>query len=199
MARDKQHDNIEEDGVQQDGSGEDHDEMTGMAEEDLVSEGPDEEMNELDRLRQELESLGLKASENLELALRAQAELDNIRKRTARDIENAHKYALEKFVTDLVPVMDSLELGIQASVSAGDVAGLREGMDLTLKKFNDTLERFGVAVVNPQGQKFNPDKHDAVSMTEVEGTEPGMVISVLQKGYELNGRLVRPAMVVVSR
>ncbi len=150
-------------------------------------------------LSQEIEALQQAADENLNKALRASAELENMRKRTSRDVENAHKYALEKFVTELLPIIDSMELGITATDSADDIAGLREGMDLTLKMFSDTLEKFGVRVVDPQGEKFNPELHEAVSMQEYEDAEPGTVISVIQKGYELNGRLVRPAMVMVAK
>jgi len=150
-------------------------------------------------LSQEIEALQQAADENLNKALRASAELENMRKRTSRDIENAHKYALEKFVTELLPIIDSMELGITATDSADDIAGLREGMDLTLKMFSDTLEKFGIRIVDPQGEKFNPELHAAVSMQEYEDAEPGTVISVIQKGYELNGRLVRPAMVMVAK
>ena len=149
-------------------------------------------------LEQALEMQTRKAQENLELALRTQADMENLRKRTARDIENAHKYALDRFVGELLPVLDSLELGIQASESTTDITGLREGMNLTLKKFSDSLDKAGVLTVNPVGEKFNPEKHSAVSMGAAEGKEAGTVIAVLQKGYELNGRLVRPAMVMVS-
>lgn len=152
----------------------------------------------LAELEQELEIQTRKALENLELAQRTRADMENLRKRTTRDIENAHKYALERFLTELLPVLDSLELGIQASNTTADLSSVREGMQLTLKKFADSLEKAGVVAVDPQGQKFNPERHSAVSMVAVEGTEPGTVINVLQKGYELNGRLVRPAMVVVS-
>ncbi len=140
-----------------------------------------------------------KAEENLELAQRTQADMENLRKRTSRDIENAHKFALEKFLNELLPVIDSLVLGIQASESASDSDSMVEGMNLTLKKFTDTLEKFGVEVIDPQGEKFNPDRHDAVSMAESDEYESGNIMSVLQKGYELNGRLIRPAMVVVVK
>lgn len=153
----------------------------------------------IETLSQEIENLKQKADDNLNKAIRAQAELDNVLKRTSRDIENAHKYALEKFVTELLPVLDSLELGISATDNVEDIASLREGMDLTLKKFVDTLEKFGVEIINPQDQKFNPELHEAVSMQELENAEPGSVISVMQKGYSLNGRLVRPAMVMVAK
>lgn len=165
-----------------------------------VEEQPDEtpEAGRLEQLEQQLENETRKAQENLELAQRTRADMENLRKRTARDIENAHKYALERFINELLPVLDSLELGIQASETTTDITRLREGMQLTLKKFADSLEKAGVITVDPQGEKFNPDRHSAVSMVAAEGTEAGTVINVLQKGYELNGRLVRPAMVVVS-
>ena len=166
---------------------------------DTETRAQDDAAGELEELRQALEVQTRKATDNLELAQRAQAEMDNLRKRTARDVENAHKYALERFVQDLLPVIDSLELGLGAAESASDVTSLREGMDLTLKKFVGSLEKFGVTVVDPQGEKFNPERHEAVSMTDAEGGVSGTVISVLQKGYELNGRLVRPAMVVVAK
>ena len=150
-------------------------------------------------LLQENERLKIEAQESIDKALRATAELDNIRKRTSRDIENAHKYGLERFVNELLPVVDSMELGINASQSAEDIESLREGMDLTLKKLFDCLGKFGVNAIDPAGEKFDPEWHQAVSMQELEGTDSGQVITVMQKGYELNGRLIRPAMVVVAK
>lgn len=150
-------------------------------------------------LLQENERLKLEGQENTDKALRATAELDNVRKRASRDVENAHKYALERFVNELLPVIDSMELGINASQSAEDLESLREGMDLTLKKLFDCLEKFGVTAIDPAGEKFDPDWHEAVSMQEPEGSASGQVVTVMQKGYELNGRLVRPAMVVVAK
>ena len=150
-------------------------------------------------LLQENERMKLELEENVNKALRATAELDNVRKRTSRDIENAHKYALERFITELLPVIDSMELGISASQSAEDIESLREGMDLTLKKLFDCLDKFGVKAIDPAGEKFDPDWHEAVSMQELEGTDSGQVVTVMQKGYELNGRLVRPAMVAVAK
>ena len=157
------------------------------------------EENKIEALTQEIEALKLAAAENLDKAMRALAELENVRKRTARDIENAHKYALERFIAELLPIMDSMSFGISASDNADDIAGLREGMDLTLKMFSTTLEKFGVKVIDPQGEKFNPDRHEAVYTQELADVEPGTVISVAQKGYELNGRLVRPAIVIVAK
>ena len=150
-------------------------------------------------LLQENERLKMEVRENIDKALRAGAELDNVRKRTARDIENAHKYALERFINELLPVIDSMELGINASQAAEDIESLWEGMDLTLKKLFDCLDKFGVKTIDPVGEKFDPEWHEAVSMQEFEGSDSGLVVTVMQKGYQLNGRLVRPAMVVVAK
>ena len=150
-------------------------------------------------LQQEVEALRRQADSNLDTALRAQAELENVRRRMARDVENAHKYALEKFIQELLPVADSMELGINAAGAAADLESLREGMDLTLKKFRDTLGKFGVTEIDPAGEKFDPERHEAVSMQDGTGAQAGTVLTVMQKGYELNGRLVRPAMVVVAK
>ena len=164
-----------------------------------ADEGQDEVSEEVPDLLQENERLKMEVRDSVDKALRATAELENIRRRTSRDIENAHKYALERFVNELLPVIDSMELGINASQSAQDIESLREGMDLTLKKLFDCLEKFGVKAIDPAGEKFDPDWHEAVSMQELEGSDSGQVVTVMQKGYELNGRLVRPAMVVVAK
>lgn len=154
----------------------------------------------IESLSEQIEALKTSAADNLDKAVRATAELDNVRKRTTRDIENAHKYALDKFINELLPVLDSMEMGIVASVEADDVSSLREGLELTLKMFCSSLEKSGVHPVNPQkGDKFNPDQHEAMTMQEVDDAESGTVITTLQKGYELNGRLIRPAMVIVAK
>lgn len=164
------------------------------------SEGVSAEENSVESLQEQIEALKKSAADSLDKAVRAQAELDNVRKRTSRDIENAHKYALEKFINDLLPVLDSMELGITASDTVEDISSLREGMELTMKMFCSSLEKSGVKPVDPQnGDKFNPEQHEAVTMQELEGAESGTVISAMQKGYELNGRLVRPAMVIVAK
>ena len=164
-----------------------------------ADEGGDRAAEQVAELQQENERLKLEVREHADKVLRATAELENIRKRAARDVENAHKYALEKFLNGLLPVIDSMELGINASQSAEDLESLREGMDLTLKMLFDCLEKFGVKALDPGGEKFDPDWHEAVSMQELEGSAAGQVVTVMQKGYELNGRLVRPAMVVVAK
>ncbi|NJN51995.1 MAG: nucleotide exchange factor GrpE [Gammaproteobacteria bacterium] len=135
-------------------------------------------------------------------ALRAQAEVENIRRRATRDVEAAHKFALERFTADLLPVVDSLERAVeaaQAADAAGNVAAIAEGVELSRKLFVDTLEKSGVAVVDPIGAPFDPQFHQAMSMVESADAEPGSVLNVLQRGYTLNGRLVRPAMVMVAK
>ena len=126
--------------------------------------------------------------------------MDNLNKRAARDIENAHKFGLERFMNELLPAIDSVELGLKAADdSDADVAKLREGLTLTLKLFTTAGEKFGLLEVNPEGQNFDPDFHQAMSIQAVEGVEPGTVVLVVQKGYLLNGRLLRPAMVIVAQ
>ncbi len=151
-------------------------------------------------LAAQLEEARNKADENWDLAVRARAELENLRKRHDRDLSNAHKYALERFVSELLPVRDSLELGLKAAQEEhADVAKLREGTELTLNLFSSVLEKFNVAVIDPEGEPFNPELHQAMAMQPAEDVAPNTVINVVQKGYSLNGRLVRPAMVIVSQ
>ncbi len=179
-------------------------EVEEHAQEDEVSAETDTEVATaeitIESLSEQIETLKTQVAASLDKAVRAQAELDNVRKRTTRDVENAHKYALDKFINELLPVLDSMELGIIASVEGEDVNSLREGLELTLKMFCSSLEKSGVHPVNPQkGDKFNPDQHEAVTVQEVDDAESGVVVTTLQKGYELNGRLIRPAMVIVAK
>ncbi len=150
-------------------------------------------------LQAALDAANAKADEYRNDMLRARAELDNVQKRAQREIANAHKYALERFLTDLLPVKDSLDLGRAAATDSSDIATLREGMDLTLKLFDTTLEKHGVQDVAPLGQPFNPDLHQAIGVQESTEVAPGTVLTVVQKGYVLNERLLRPAMVIVSK
>lgn len=153
-----------------------------------------------DALKAQLEEAQAKAAENWDLYVRAQAEMENLRKRAARDVENAQKYALEKFVTELLGVRDSLELGLQAaSGDAVDADKIREGTDLTLKMLAQLMDKFDIREIDPQGEKFDPEFHQAMSMQESQETPPNTVLMVMQKGYTLQGRLLRPAMVVVSK
>lgn len=133
-------------------------------------------------------------------ALRVAADMQNVRRRAEQDIEKAHKFALEKFANDLLPIVDSLERGLELSSDAEEaLRPMREGMQLTLKLFLDTLERYQLVAVDPQGEPFNPELHQAMAMEESIHAEPGSVLKVFQRGYQLNGRLLRPAMVVVSK
>ena len=135
-----------------------------------------------------------------ENVLRAAAEVQNIRRRAEQDIEKAHKFALEKFATDLLAVLDSLERGIEVSDPADEkIRPMREGMELTYKLFLDTLKRFQVERIDPLGQPFNPEQQQAMAMEESNQAEPNSVLKVFQCGYVMNGRLLRPAMVVVSK
>ena len=138
-----------------------------------------------------------KAEENWELLLRTKAEMENLRKRTEKDLENAHKYGMEKFVNEMLPVKDSMEMGLAAE--EGTMESLHEGMELTMNMFNTTFEKLGVKEINPLNQAFDPELHQAMTMQDAGDVEPNTVIAVMQKGYLLNDRLVRPAMVIVSK
>jgi len=141
-------------------------------------------------------ALQAKADENWQKYLRAAAELENVRKRAARDVENAHKFALERLAVELLAVRDSLEMGLAAGDDA-DVESLRQGKEATLKQLVTIMERFGVEKLDPQGEPFDPALHEAMTMQASADLEPGSVLTVIQKGYALNGRLLRPARVVV--
>jgi molecular chaperone GrpE len=145
-----------------------------------------------------LEDARSKADEHWDEVLRLRADMDNLRKRTERDIDNARKYALERFVDSLLGVADSLDLGLKACTEATEVEPLQKGTEIMYNQFFQTLERFGVKVIDPQGQTFNPDLHQAISMIPSEG-EANTVLQVLQKGYQLNERILRPALVIVSQ
>ena len=155
--------------------------------EESVSEGGDEAVTELKAL----------ADENWDKYVRAAAELENVRKRATRDVENAHKFALERFCTELLAVKDSLEMGVAAADKA-DAQSLLEGKEATLKLLAATMERFGVVELDPEGEPFDPQQHEAMTMQPSADVEPGSVLTVFQKGYALNGRLLRPARVVVA-
>lgn len=137
------------------------------------------------------------ADENWDRYLRASAELENVRKRAARDVENAHKFAIERFTADLLAVRDSLELALQAGEEAS-VESLLEGSETTLKLLASVMQRFGVEELDPLGEPFDPERHEAMTMQPSADAEPGSILAVFQKGYALNGRLLRPARVVVA-
>lgn len=170
------------------------DDMTGS---EPDTGAPDVEAGPVSEPADELSALRDKAAENWDKYLRAVAELDNVRKRAARDVENARKFALERFASELLAVRDSLEMGL-ASAATASVEDLREGSQATLQQLAATLERFGVTEVDPEGEPFDPAVHEAMTVQPSPEVEPGTVVAVYQKGYLLNGRLLRPARVVVA-
>ena len=150
---------------------------------------------------QELEAqLAETAKKEQDLLLRTRAEIDNIRRRTEQDVEKAHKFALEKFAKDILNTIDNLEraLATPANIEDESVKALFDGVELTLKELLATVARFGVEPVGVVGEIFNPDLHQAISMQPMEGFETNQITTVLQKGYLLNGRVIRPAMVMVA-
>ena len=157
------------------------------------------EENTVEALEAKLAEVQAKADDNWDQLVRARAEMENIRRRSERELVNAHKYALEKFAQELLPVIDSMEMGVLAAQDeSADVSKLREGTEMTLKMFETAIEKFGIKSVHPHGESFNPEHHQAMTMIDSDEHEPNMIIDVMQKGYLLNERLVRPAMVVVS-
>ena len=165
-----------------------------------ADEAPADETAEL---REQLEEAQAQAAAERDRALRAVAEAENIRKRADRSIESAHKFALERFVGDLLPAIDSFERAVEAADAAEPgnetAKAIGEGIALSLKLLGEALEKQGIAVVDPIGAPFDPNLHEAMSMIDSATAEPGTVIEVFQKGYTVNGRLARPARVIVAR
>jgi molecular chaperone GrpE len=139
-------------------------------------------------------------AEARDAALRAAADAQNVKRRAEQDVEKARKFALEQFSRELLAVVDNLERALEATAGQDEaVKPIAEGVDLTLKSFLDALRKFHIESVDPQGEPFDPNLHQAMSMVENSDVEPNTVIAVMQKGYTLNGRLLRPAMVMVSK
>ncbi|WP_445767360.1 nucleotide exchange factor GrpE [Rheinheimera sp.] len=152
------------------------------------------------KLETQLTQTKAQLAEQHDLMLRIKAEADNIRRRASMDVEKAHKFALEKFAADLLPVVDNLERAL-AFINREDEAlkSVVEGVELTMKSFLDTVAKYGINQIDPLGQPFNPELHQAMSIQPSADVAPNSVTFVMQKGYELNGRLLRPAMVGVSK
>ena len=163
----------------------DEDKDNGTTEDETVESS---KIAELENRNKELE----------EALLRAKAELDNVRKRAAKDVQSANKFGTEKFVKEILPLKDSLELGVASAEEGTEISAVKEGFDLTLKMFSDTLGRLEVKELDPIDESFDPEKHQAMTTEYVEGKPSGVVVKVFQKGYLLHERLVRPALVVVS-
>jgi len=166
-----------------------------VAETDAGENGEEGEVT-IESLQAELETVRASADKNWDTVLRMKAEADNQRKRSEKQVQDAHKFAVQKFVSELLPVADSLEMGMAAE---GDIEQIREGMKLTMNVFNASMAKFSVEAVDPLGEKFDPDFHQAMAMQPSEEYEEGHVSAVMQKGYTLSGRLVRPAMVMVVK
>ena len=170
---------------------------------DDQSERGSEKTEESGKNSSEVEVLEAKVKEFQEQMLRSQAEMQNVRRRSEIDVEKAHKFALEKFVKELLPVADSLEKAVESTEGHEDagevVANIREGVEMTLSLFMNSLSKFNVKQLNPVGEPFDPQQHEAMSMVSAPDAEPNSVVAVVQKGYTLNDRLVRPAMVVVAK
>ncbi len=150
-----------------------------------------------DSLEAQLEQAQAKASENWDQFIRAKAEMDNLRRRNVKDLENAHKFGIEKFVTELLPVLDSMVMGL--AVEDASAESLREGMELTMNMLEKMMEKLGIEEIDPLNEKFDAAKHQAMTTQPSAEVEPNTVLAVMQKGYSLNERLIRPAMVIVSR
>ena len=154
----------------------------------------------VESLRARLDEARDEAGRERDAALRARAEVENVRRRAERDVERAHRFGVEGLVAELLPVRDGLELGLRASGEEGStVEALAEGAEMTLRMLGAALEKFGAVEVDPAGEDFDPRFHEAMTMQEAEGVEPGKVLQVFQKGCVLHGRVVRPAKVIVSR
>ncbi|MDP2608130.1 MULTISPECIES: nucleotide exchange factor GrpE [unclassified Oceanobacter] len=164
---------------------------TGEAEEAAVTDQPDVEA-QLAAAQQEIADLK-------EQVLRVQAEMQNVRRRAELDVEKAHKFGLEKFANEMVTVVDNLERGLAAAPEEEATKAIRDGIEMTLNGFLSALAKFNVDVVDPVGHPFDPEHHQAMTMVESADAEPNSVVAVMQKGYLMNGRLLRPAMVVVSK
>jgi len=176
------------------------DPATADAQDDVQQAGEEEPTGEIEQLREQLAAAEARAKENWERVLRTEAEKENARKRAERDAESARKRAVENFASELLAVRDSLELGLEAARQEdADLNKLIEGTELTERMLAQLMEKYSIEEINPVGEKFNPDLHQAMSMQEVEDQESNTVVSVMQKGYRLEDRLLRPALVMVAK
>jgi molecular chaperone GrpE len=186
-------------------NGQDKTEIQEPGEEEVMAEasqdaaGAEAPLSEVEQLQSQLEDSQQQLGEAKDQMVRALAEAQNARRRAEKDVTNARLFALENFSRDLLPVIDNLERAMEnANPEDAGLQAMTEGVELTLKSFHDVLKRYHVEQVNPLSEPFDPDLHQAISMIENPEVEPNTVLAVVQKGYTLNGRLVRPAMVMVS-
>lgn len=176
-----------------------NDQDTAAPRADDAAATPTDAADETQQLRDALETLRGEIDRYRDEALRARAEIDNARKRAQRDVEAAHKFGIEKLVDALIPVKDSLDLGLEAARTATDIKSLQEGMALTQQMFQGAFDKLGVTAVDPVGERFDPALHQAMMMEADAAAAPGTVLRVLQRGYRLHERLIRPAMVIVAK
>jgi len=183
-----------------------NDEPAGKDIESIDAHAEEQEGSEIDAkvengsIEQQLEQAQVTIKEYWDQIMRLKAEIENNRKRAGRDVENAHKFALRNFAESLLPILDSMEMGQQsAEADNASLSSIVEGTQLTMSMFLQVLENHGLRQIDPVGEQFDPEQHQAISMTEDENAESNTVISVMQKGFLLNDRLVRPAMVVVAK
>ncbi|OCH62670.1 nucleotide exchange factor GrpE [Vibrio splendidus] len=171
-----------------------------VEEAELNEDAADEQESKIAQLEAALLSSESKVKEQQDSVLRAKAEVENMRRRTEQEVDKARKYALNKFAEGLLPVIDNLERAVQAADAENEaVKPILEGVELTHKTFVDTVAKFGLTEINPEGEEFNPEFHQAMSIQESPDHESNTVMFVMQKGYELNGRVIRPAMVMVAK
>ena len=167
-------------------------ELEAVSNEDEIVEQKDWQ-SEAEALAQQIDALK-------DQTIRAQADVQNVRRRAEQDVEKAHKFALEKFAKELLPIVDGLEKAVEAEVASGnEMTTLREGVEMTLSMFLSGVKKFKLEQIDPIGHPFDPTLHEAMTMVEAPDAEPNTVIAAMQKGYTLSGRLIRPAMVVVSK
>jgi molecular chaperone GrpE len=164
-----------------------------------TANGEPEQRIDVTALQAELEAARARADDYWNKLVRTQAEMENLRKRSARELEQAHRYAVERFATELLAVKDSLEMGVDAASNEIEPEKLREGTELTLRMLVRAMEKFNIEEINPQGQPFDPARHQAMTTQENPQLPPNTVVAVLQKGYAIGERLLRPAMVIVSK
>jgi molecular chaperone GrpE len=164
-----------------------------------TANGEPEQRTDVTALQAELEAARARADDYWNKLVRTQAEMENLRKRSARELEQAHRYAVERFATELLAVKDSLEMGVDAASNEIESEKLREGTELTLRMLVRAMEKFNIEEINPQGQPFDPARHQAMTTQENPQLPPNTVVAVLQKGYAIGERLLRPAMVIVSK
>jgi molecular chaperone GrpE len=172
---------------------------------DIGNEVDDELANlDVETLISKIKQAQTKADENWDVVLRTKAEMENLRRRTEKDVSNAHKYGIEKMASELLPVKDTMEMGVLAAIELNTeeeaIDKIREGMELTLKMMNDAMTKIGIEEIAPEiGDDFDPEYHQAMTIQEVEGKKSNTIVAVMQKGYLLNARLLRPAMVMVAK